>query len=64
MGKEIFITTVTKEDYDSFTEREKSIYNKGLEDGMNGRVILVLMALSLAGGVLIGILICDILNLH
>jgi hypothetical protein len=31
MSKEIFITTVTKEDYDSLSEREKSIYDKHLQ---------------------------------
>ncbi len=33
MSKEIFLTTVSKEEYESLTEREKSIYDAGVKDG-------------------------------
>jgi hypothetical protein len=33
MSKEIFITTVSKEEYKNLTEREKSIYDAGVKEG-------------------------------
>ena len=35
MSKEIFITKVSKEDYEALTEREKSIYDAGVKKGQD-----------------------------
>lgn len=56
-NKEIFITTVSKEDYNNLSEREKSIYNAGISDANTfGVPEIFLTIVTFIAGVLIGAL--------